>query len=276
MLLELQTTLQRILYERGQISEREVDIQFEAPAHERIERLLRPTINVFLFEVLENTELRSNGYQKMIQNNGKAEFRPPPRRFDLNYMISVLSSEVEDEHLLLWRVLTTLLRYAELPAELLPEQVRALEIPLVTRLCRDEEGKRLQSLWGSLGVQPRPALAYTVTVPVALDIVREAPLVLASKTRYSHGTQPLEAMLQIGGVVRNKRGEALEGASVAFEGTATTSVTNSAGQFTLRHVPPGQITLRITPLHGVPRLVTLVDPVSNPEGAAARFNEIKL
>jgi hypothetical protein len=47
MLLDLHTALQRLLYERGNISSKEVDITFEAPTRERIDKLTRPTINVF-------------------------------------------------------------------------------------------------------------------------------------------------------------------------------------------------------------------------------------
>src|SRR5690349_1015085 len=118
MLTEIHLTLQRILYERGQVSPREVDLRFEPPKHDWIESLTRPTINLFLFDVAENTDLRHTNMQ-MSRTNGHAVHRMPPRRFDLRYLVSALSTVIEDEHLLLWRTLITLLKYQHFPADLL-------------------------------------------------------------------------------------------------------------------------------------------------------------
>src|SRR5215472_1821305 len=116
MLHEVHNALQRLLYERGQISAREVDIQFERPTRERIDKLTRPTINLFLFDLQENAELRQNGFRTR-SNDRLAERYLPPRYFDLRYMVSILTSAIEDEHLLLWRVLTTLVRHPQIPLE---------------------------------------------------------------------------------------------------------------------------------------------------------------
>src|SRR5437763_5719148 len=126
MLLELHTTLQHLLYKRGHISPHEIDITFEAPTRERIDKLTRPTINLFLFDLQENTELRQSNYE-VTRNNGRAERRLVPRRFDLRYMVSALTTSVEDEHQLLWRVLVTLVQHPQLPAELLSDELRTLE-----------------------------------------------------------------------------------------------------------------------------------------------------
>src|SRR5436189_27331 len=102
MLLELNNTLQRLIYERGSISPREVDITFEAPTRERIDKLTRPTICLFLFGMQENAELRQSNFQT-TRNNGKAERRLEPRRYEMRYMVSALTNSIEDEHQLLWR-----------------------------------------------------------------------------------------------------------------------------------------------------------------------------
>jgi hypothetical protein len=258
MLLTLQGILRRLLYERGQISEQEVDIIFEAPTQERVERIWQPTISLFLYAISENVELRQHSYQT-VSGNGRAERRPAPRRFDLRYMVSALSSEIEDEHQLLWRALTTLVRYPQLPDELLPEEVRALAVPLVTKVCQEDEHQQLLGLWSALGAQPRPALAYTVTVPVEVLTVREAPLVLTRTARYTRlrSEEVLETGIQVGGVVRNRSGEALAGVRVLLEGRVEESVTDAAGRFVLRNMPPQRATLRLVPPGGTPRRLTL-------------------
>ncbi|WP_052890464.1 Pvc16 family protein [Thermogemmatispora carboxidivorans] len=260
MLLTMQTVLRRLLYERGQISEREVDIIFEAPTTERIERLWQPTISLFLYAIHENVELRQSSYQT-VAANGRAERRPLPRRFDLRYMVTAISSEIEDEQQLLWRVLTTLVRHPQIPEAYLPLEVQALGIPLVAHVGREDEQQVLLSLWNSLGSPPRPALAYTVTVPIELAPVAEAPLVLQRTARYrrlSPGEeQASESGIQLGGLVRNQQGQALAGVHVALEGYAEESITDSTGRFVLGHLPPQRAILRLTPPTGPARRLVI-------------------
>ncbi|GER84090.1 hypothetical protein KTAU_27270 [Thermogemmatispora aurantia] len=276
MLLTVQHILRRLLYERGQINEQEVAIIFEAPTPERIERLWQPTISLFLYAIQENVELRQSSYQT-VATNGRAERRPLPRRFDLRYMVSAISSEIEDEQQLLWRVLTTLVRYPQIPEELLPEELRAGAVPLVTRLAQEDDAGPLIALWNGLGSPPRPALAYTVTVPVELAAVGEAPLVLQRTARYrrlSPGEgQALESAIQLGGLVRNQQGEALAGVRVALEGRVQESITDESGRFILSQLPPRRAVLRLTPPEGPARRLTLdyggndVAPAADQSGA---------
>ncbi len=81
MLLELHNTIQRLIYERGNISPREVDITFEAPTRERIDKLMRPTINLFLFDLQENTDLRQSDFETNAEQwSGGAAPRTPAFR----------------------------------------------------------------------------------------------------------------------------------------------------------------------------------------------------
>ena len=93
-----------------------------------MDRLVRPTVSLFLFDLVENTEMRQSNFP-VTRASDHAERRMPPRRVDLRYMVSALTTEIEDEHRLLWRVLATLLKYPQVPDELLPEELRGGEIP---------------------------------------------------------------------------------------------------------------------------------------------------
>ncbi len=263
MLLELHNTIQRLIYERGNISPREVDITFEAPIRERIDKLIRPAINLFLFDLQENTDLRQSNFQN-TRNNGRAERRLVPRRFDLRYMVSALTSDIEDEHQLFWRVLLTLIRHPQIPQELLSEELRVLEPSLTTRVSQADEGQRLSAIWTGLGVPPHPALYYVVTVPVDMNLVIEAPLVLTRTARYSrtpaNGATP-EIGTQIGGVVRSAEGEPLANVKVALEGRAANGCeTNEEGRFVLVGVPSGTVKLRVTRADGAHKVVTVKVP----------------
>ncbi|HLI05063.1 MAG TPA: Pvc16 family protein [Ktedonobacteraceae bacterium] len=274
MLLQLHKSIQNLLYERGQISPREVDIRFEAPTRERVEKLIRPTINLFLFDLQENKELRRSDFETTKQN-GRAERRALPRRFDLRYMVSALTTSSEDEYLLLWRVLTTLLRHPQLPTEVLSEELRQIELPLVTRVSQDDEGRRMSDLWSALGGQPRPALYYVVTVPVDMELSIEAPLVLRRTTRYTRMRDErtaVESGVQIGGVVRAGSGEPLANVRVALEGSAAfESVTNTEGRFTLRDVrpsTPGTLHLRVTQADGTQKVIAVDVPGKRDGGSS--------
>jgi hypothetical protein len=184
MFSEIHDTLAALLNRYGKIDPLDVEVTFEPPTRERVQSLLRPAINFFLLEIQENTDLRQTNRQT-VRESGQALHRMPSRRFDLRYMVSALATVVEDEQLLLWRTLTTLLKYDRFPDDVLSETLRSLEPLPTARVLRPDEGSRLLDYWSALGMPPRPALLYTVTVPVDLEITDISPLVLSRSIRYT-------------------------------------------------------------------------------------------
>jgi hypothetical protein len=247
MLTNISHALQQLLWSLGQIDSQEVDVRFEAPTKDWIASLTRPTINLFLFDVQENTEKRETN-MRTVRSNGIAERRLSPRRFDLRYMVSALSTEIEDEHELLWRVLSTLMKYQQLPPEVLPETLRSLEPPLTTRIGNREEGGNFLDIWSALGTPPHPALCYIVTAPLDLDIAIQAPIVLTRTARYGRTTGNdvlMETAIHIGGVVRSKEGRPLDGLNVKLDSSANNgSTTDDSGRYVLR-VPGGPVSLSV-------------------------------
>lgn len=267
MLPEIHAALQQLIWEYGRISPDEVDISFEAPTRERIERLVRPTVSLFLFDLVENTEMRQSSFPA-ARVSDHSERRMPPRRVDLRYMVSALTSEIEDEHRLLWRVLATLLKYPQLPGELLPEELRGGEIAITTKANQMDEGRRLMDVWGGLGATPHPAIYYVVTAPLDLDVVVRSPLVLTRTLRYRRlagAPAPDETATDIGGALRDKNGQPVSGASLLIEDSAREPVvTNAAGEFVLPAVAAGTVRLQVTPPGGKARTVTLTLTVPAP------------
>jgi Pvc16 N-terminal domain/Carboxypeptidase regulatory-like domain len=274
MLTELHGALQRLIWEYGRISPDEVDISFEAPTRERLDRLVRPTVSLFLFDMVENTEMRQSSFP-VTRTSEFAERRMPPRRMDLRYLVSALTSEIEDEHRLLWRVLAILMKHSQLPDALLPEELRG-EYPLTARTNPTDEGRRLMDVWSGLGVPPRPAIYYVVTAPLDLDVTVRSPLVLTRTVRYRRlaagadagaGEQETsDAINGIGSVVRSKGGEPVGGVSIAVEGSGREAVmTNAAGEYLLPEVPEGAVRLRVTPPGGKARMVTMTVPSASYE-----------
>jgi Pvc16 N-terminal domain len=246
MLKDSHQALGQLLYRRGKIPE-EVDIRYEAPTKQWVDSLIRPTISFFLFDVQENKEKRETNLQT-FRGNGRAERRMPPRRIDLMYCVSAFATEVADEHELLWRVLATLMKYEQFPDDVLTDSLRRVEPPLTARIAEHEMSSRLAELWSSLGMPPHAALCYIVTAPMDLDFSIQAPLVLTRTARYRSpvGDATYETALQIGGVVRGKSGNPLDGLMVRRRDSAHEgSITNLEGQFRLGAVPPGRVRLDV-------------------------------
>lgn len=265
MLPDLHAALAQLLYVHGKIPAEDVDVRFDAPRRDWIATLTRPTIDLFLFDVRENTELRHANLQS-ARGNGTSVYRVPPRRFDLRYMVTVLTTVPEDEHTLLWRTLVTFLKYQELPDAILPAPIRNLDPAVVTSIKKPEDSGELTDLWSGLEEKPHPALLYVVTVPLDLDIEITAPLVLTRTARYERTTdpdRPLEQYTHIGGRIVDRQGQRISGVHVAVAGRARDAVTtDQRGQFTLADVPSGTLTLQVTP-PGQPERLMRVDVPSD-------------
>lgn len=262
MLTTLHTTLARLLIDLGNIDADEVAVRFERPSRQWVDSLTMPTINLFLFGLGENTERRAGGGPQVSRSGNQAHFRVPPRRFDLRYLVSAFSSDERDEHMLLWRTLATLLRHSPLPPERLPAELAALDVPLATVIGGADEASQTMELWRAMELPPRPALIYTVTAPLDLELEFSAPLVLTRNLRTTdlrNGASEA-APLRIGGYVRSTAGEALSDIQIRVENSAANAETDGAGRYTLRLPREGRYTLILSRPGGNTRTATLDIP----------------
>jgi hypothetical protein len=275
MLVSLHTTLRRMIYERGKTAPEQVDGRFARPPRQWVDGLTAPTLNLFLYEVEENPDFR-NVRPRVIKTGTSATTHMPPARIDLRYIVAAFSSNIVDEQLLLWRTLAVLLKYPALPNELLGEELRALDVSLLTKITRTGEGQPSLDIWSAFEVPPRPALLYTVTAPLDPETVIQTPLVLTGATRFLRRSPEDEAAsrgitrdraievaasLHVGGVVRDRQGRPLVGVAVTIEGRAMDPIiTNQEGRFVLGSQRPGQLVLRVSRPGAEPTLVSLVIP----------------
>jgi hypothetical protein len=263
MLNVIHQALETLLRVRGQIDSLDVDVSFDVPTEDRIASLGRPTVDLFLFDVGENTDKRETNPQLNI-NGGRAERRMPPRRIDLWYMVSVLTTDVGDEHVLLWRVLATLLKYEQFPPEVLPDALQSLPVPMTGRLANADETRNLVDIWSALGTSPRPALCYVLTAPLDLALSIDGPLVLTRTARYrqigSGAVQSGRPVVHIGGIVRDASGRPLPAVRVLASGSALGAVTDIEGRYALRGLPEGRVTLHIARDGGSTRKVQVEIP----------------
>jgi hypothetical protein len=286
MINELDETLRQLLITKGELATDRVRISFDIPTREWSSApVMDPTVNLYLYDVRENTRLRESLWnQESVVNGHQAQRKPRPLRIDLSYMITTWAGGVDDQHLLLWRVLETFFRHSPLPEDVLQGNLRQLLHPIRTEVAQPEGIlKNVSDFWGALENQLRPAVNLLVTVDLDLNEIVTRELVFARivKTgrrvvksdrdgreralpRLDPGWEVLP--LRVAGVVRDEQGDAVEGAAVRLVGVrggrpsqvGPTSRSDAQGRYVLDAVPPGEYTLVVEPSGGPPQQHALV------------------
>jgi hypothetical protein len=182
MIQDLDETLKELLTQKVPIDNTQIEIRFEMPFDKDWEpKPQTPKINLFLYDMRENHELRSN--ERFITRNGAMGTETKdPVRMDFSYMITVWSREVTDEHKLLGNLLKTLLRYPILPHEVLRGEFELnkdnpLVPPLRAWVTQPERTPNGWEFWTALEGRLKAGLSYVVTVPIQPFTPVDVPLV---------------------------------------------------------------------------------------------------
>jgi hypothetical protein len=129
-----------------------------------------PAIDLFLYDVRENRDLRSNEWLVERGNNGPSTRQHAPVRVDCSYLITAWASDnsnpAQDEHHLLGEVMKVLLRYPTLPAAVLQGALAGQLYPPPTALLQPGKLQSVGEFWQALGGRPHAVLNYTVTIGV--------------------------------------------------------------------------------------------------------------
>jgi hypothetical protein len=273
VLNDLDETIKDMLVKGVPLDTSEIDIAFEAPTSEWSASLARPTVNCYLYHLVENQDLRHNQWEmdralggRQNGNGHTGARRRMPFRVDACYMISAWANEPEDEHRLLWRVLAALLRHGFLPPDSLRGALVGQEWPMPTKVAQPEAPiKNPSDFWSSMEGPIRAGFNYTVTLPLDPEYFMEVPLVLTRRvrTKLTWDPKPPEELrtVQIGGWVRSGPEDGapgVAGAEVALLERGVFTVTDDEGRFGFDRVPRGRYTLRaVTPDARAQRVVDL-------------------
>jgi hypothetical protein len=255
----------------------EDQVGFQPPDDEwrgHVTSLQRDALNVYLVELRENRQLRSNERVRAVQNGIVSE-TPAPRRIDCHYLITAwspaeLTPAVEptlDEHALLAEVTGVLMQNeALIPREvyapdplptIFPPEVADAELP--TAVLPVEGFLKLAEFWGTMGEGHRwkPAVYLVVTIPVILRTEIAVPMVTTRITEYRQTGKPetAEVWIQIGGHVLDATSPLEDGSPAPVAGAwvrleniggepLQTTGTNDEGRFTFGRLRPGGYQLR--------------------------------
>ena len=192
MIRDLDETLKELLRQKYLIPENQtgqIDILFERPDKEWEHKVTKRTINLFLYDIRENLQLRGN--ERYLARNGATGTETyAATRIDFTYLISVWSkaeaAEVEEEHLILGKVLTTLLGYPILPQEVLQGEIARQSQPPRAWIAQPEDTPKTWEFWGSNEWRLKAGISYRVTLhiepkPVEVDLVTETEIRLHLK-----------------------------------------------------------------------------------------------
>jgi hypothetical protein len=166
----------------------QISISFAAPDSDfPPSSVTLPAVDLFLYDVRENMELRRTGWIVEHSEDGTATKRQVPVRVDCSYLISAWASESSssrplDEHRLLSEVMKVLLRHPIIPEVLLQGSLKGQAPPLPSSTLQPGRLQGVGEFWQALGGKPKAALNYTVTIGVVPGVPVETEQPVISKT----------------------------------------------------------------------------------------------
>jgi uncharacterized protein DUF4255/carboxypeptidase family protein len=197
LLHDLDKTLESLL--RAELPFSDLVISFAAPDEAQPNDGQKPVLNLFLYSIQENRELRSTETQFDRADTGNFTMRRPVTRVDCHYIASVTSRSTarpeEDEHRVLGEVMRVFLRFREIPAAVAQGSLRDQGIPIRASTLLPTTQESGAELWQAFRVKPRPSLRYTVTISVDALTAQAPPRPVAS-----FSADPAAAPAGFGGV----------------------------------------------------------------------------
>ncbi|MDO9086879.1 MAG: DUF4255 domain-containing protein [Anaerolineaceae bacterium] len=191
MIYELNETLRELLMHEMPVRKGDVDIQFDLPKREWSSRLSKPTLNLYMYDILENIELRGSEQWTQTDNgDGTVTIHRNPVRVNFYYLITSWAKEIQDEQQLLSAALTTLLRQPSIPEELLPVNLKNQPVPIRLEVGQNKSLAKLSDFWGTIDNDPHPGIRLTVTLTIDPYKAITSPRVATSEVRFKQNPSP--------------------------------------------------------------------------------------
>ncbi|NER29596.1 MAG: DUF4255 domain-containing protein [Symploca sp. SIO1C4] len=269
MIRDLTQVLRKIL-EDSKLSPRfpelgEAQISFDRPSDTFSPG--QSTVNLFLYDIRENLELRSNE-PTIERRNGQAIIHNPPMRVACSYVITAWPVGGEElplqEHRLLSQVLQVFSAYPTIPSQFLENTLLAGQEPPLPMVISQVDGlKNPGEFWAALGNQLRPSIAITVTISMSdlpeLVELEEAPIVITRDLRFTQEidtqqnlipVKPLapahvSQLFRIGGRITDANSNPIINATVILIEQGLTAATDAKGYYSIGAMPAGNYTLRV-------------------------------
>lgn len=272
MIDDVSRTLRSIL-DDGAIENSCKELFDAAVRFDRPTELFKPgssTVNLFLYDVREKTEMRDN--QPLIEHrNGKAIIKRPPLRMACSYLVTAWpQGEKEDspleEQRLLSQTIQVLSCYPTIPVRFFPKDspLRTQEPPLPMMITQMDGVKDPADFWAAIGGKLRPSFVVTVTISLPVFEPQEPQgeaLVTGRILDIGERTSPDEKgitpgtstsntinnLFKVFGRVTDAANGPVKDAFVMIAELDLRATTDINGRYALGLVPKGRHTLRVKP-----------------------------
>lgn len=216
-----------------------------------------PTLNIFLFDLKEDHELRHNE-PRVVGFDGRARIEPPPFLIRCSYVVTAWAGAQTGstgallEHELLGQALAAFARHPRVPGALLTAGFGPQDPPLPMMTAQPDGPAQPAEFWSALGTPLRPAITVSVTAALPVQAPAEAALARAWRlvVRQREGGEPESAWRVDGRVARAGTGEALEGARLEAarpgEPPFLEARSGADGGYSLAPLPEAELELRVT------------------------------
>ncbi|MEW6212600.1 MAG: Pvc16 family protein [Acidobacteriota bacterium] len=260
MIRDLSLTLQAILnLDDGALAAAFPELADAIIVFDRPDENFKPTqttIDLFLYDVRENMELRSNE-PVITRLNGDARIARPPMRVACSYLATAWPVGGTDlalqEQRLLSQTLQVLSRYPKIPASFLKGKLIGQQPPLPMMTSQADGLKEPAEFWTAIGNKLRPSISITVTIGMEIAEPVTAPVVITETIRFGERTSKdeekispatLQELFRIGGRVTGADDKPVAQATVTLTGTGLVARTDADGLYVLGVMPAGSYTLR--------------------------------
>jgi hypothetical protein len=266
MIRDLSETLKEILMRSPRSTEfpdlRAARIVFDRPTDQF--KPSQTSINLFLYDIRENLQLRS--YDETItRQNGQGIITPPPMRVDCSYLITAwpVGSTGDEmflqEHRLLSQSLQVFARYATIPEEFLRGTLKNQEQPIPIKTSHIDSLKTTGEFWSALGNQLRPSISVTatismkvwepelpVTLVIAVDVKLESQPSPVNPTIFFQGSPNDQTeFFRISGRITNADNQPVANATVTLVQTGWNATTDTEGRYSLSPLQRGTYDLEV-------------------------------
>lgn len=147
----------------------DIDIALDAPTKDWAARRNAPTVDLFLYDIREDTRRREYGFSEQRDDHGIVTHRTPaPRYFKLSYLVTAWTQRPDDEHRLLDALLRCFLRFDAIPESFVIQTLAETGLPCSLSVAQPPpEDRAFADVWSSLGGELKPSLDLVITAPVA-------------------------------------------------------------------------------------------------------------
>lgn len=262
MIRDLSSTLEAVLTQPGLPPELAgAQIVFDRPTEPF--NPLQTTVDLFLYDVRENVELRNNEPIRRHIGIGRVTIEPPPLRVACSYLVTAWPVGGADlalqEHRLLSQILRLLARFPTIPASFLVGSLVNQEPPLPMLTAQTDALKNPAEFWTAIGNRLRASLSVTVTISVPAIDAFEAGIVSTIRTTYDVGGAS-EVRVQIGGRVLDMAAQPISDALVDVVNAGLRTRTDADGRYRFDSVPTGPISVRVVAVGFQPKTQVVVVP----------------